>query len=190
MSQPRRMYLGVDPGKKGGLCLLDEAGTIVLVRPMPICAKPSGSQRANKGKRANEEVDACALGDVIRKHYQGLQAVLVEHQRIFGQQLLAVGAQQHGYGMLCGAVLGLGVRLETTDPKIWKHTVGIAPKREGRTVSEQREHLKGLAIAKASELWPHEDWLATPRSKKPHDGMAEAALLAEVLRRRELGVGW
>lgn len=42
---------------------------------------------------------------------------------------------------------------------------------------------KKLALAKARELWPEETWLESDRSKKPHDGMIDAALIAEFGRR-------
>lgn len=35
---------------------------------------------------------------------------------------------------------------------------------------------KSLWIAK--HVWPHENWLATERSKVPHDGLIDAALIA------------
>jgi hypothetical protein len=38
---------------------------------------------------------------------------------------------------------------------------------------------KPAALAKAKQLWPAETWLATNRSTKPHDGLVDAALIAE-----------
>lgn len=43
---------------------------------------------------------------------------------------------------------------------------------------------KVLARAKAAELWPDESWMATERSRVPHDGMIDAALIAEYGRRQ------
>jgi len=41
-----------------------------------------------------------------------------------------------------------------------------------------RGQSKKYALAKAKELRPDEQWLATPRSKKPHDGIVDAYLMA------------
>lgn len=41
---------------------------------------------------------------------------------------------------------------------------------------------KLYAAAKAKELWPNHNFLATPRSKKPHEGILDAALIAEYAR--------
>lgn len=42
-----------------------------------------------------------------------------------------------------------------------------------------RGKTKEYALNKARELWPEENWLATKRSTTPHDGMIDAALIAE-----------
>lgn len=44
---------------------------------------------------------------------------------------------------------------------------------------------KEYALAVARELWPDEAFRATKRSTTPHDGIVDAALIAEYLRRRE-----
>jgi len=45
---------------------------------------------------------------------------------------------------------------------------------------------KPAAKAKAQQLWPDEQWLATPRCKKAHDGMIDGALIAEYARIKNL----
>ena len=42
---------------------------------------------------------------------------------------------------------------------------------------------KAMAIAKAQELWPDEDWIKSAKAKNHHDGMIDAALIAEYGRR-------
>ena len=54
--------------------------------------------------------------------------------------------------------------------------LGVVPKGE----------TKAYARAKAAQIWPDEDWLATPRSKKAHEGLIDAALIAEFYRRKLL----
>jgi hypothetical protein len=45
---------------------------------------------------------------------------------------------------------------------------------------------KPRALEVASRTWPEEDWLATPRSSKPHEGLIDAALIAEYGRRMRI----
>jgi hypothetical protein len=42
-----------------------------------------------------------------------------------------------------------------------------------------RGETKAYAKAKALDMWPQESWTATERSTKAHDGMIDAALIAE-----------
>ncbi len=45
---------------------------------------------------------------------------------------------------------------------------------------------KVAALAAANKLWPTEQWLATSRSKTPHDGIIDAALIAYYNRDHQL----
>jgi hypothetical protein len=45
---------------------------------------------------------------------------------------------------------------------------------------------KPRALALAMALWPQESFLASPRCKVPHDGLIDAALIAEYSRRMKL----
>ena len=45
---------------------------------------------------------------------------------------------------------------------------------------------KPYALAKAKKLWPKEKWLATQRCSTPHEGLIDAALIAEYGRRIDL----
>lgn len=181
------LVLGVDPGKKGGLCLLDEHSRIVACVPMPIAPKPEGARRANRGKGANEEVDAVAIGDLVRAHYQRIRLALVEHQPIRGRQLLAVAEQQRGYGRICGALEGAGLRVRVVRPDAWKESMKVSLRKlPGHTARQHSARLKERALERARGLWPEQSW-TLPRCRSAHDGMAEAALLAEYGRRLAFG---
>jgi len=45
---------------------------------------------------------------------------------------------------------------------------------------------KALAKAKVAELWPDESWLPSERASVPHDGLIDAALIAEYGRRKTI----
>jgi hypothetical protein len=46
----------------------------------------------------------------------------------------------------------------------------------GKRLAKGQTKVKALAVA--NDLWPEESWLATSRSRTPHDGMVDAALIA------------
>jgi hypothetical protein len=50
----------------------------------------------------------------------------------------------------------------------------------------EKGQTKPAALSKARQLWPGETWLATARSSKPHEGLIDAALIAEWARRQKL----
>jgi hypothetical protein len=79
------------------------------------------------------------------------------------------------YGVIRGILESCNIRHIRVDPQIWqKEMLGKVPKGE----------TKPFARAKAKELWVTETWLATPRSKKAHEGLVDAALIAEFYRRK------
>lgn len=69
------------------------------------------------------------------------------------------------------------VRFHRVTPQSWqKEMLGKIPKGES----------KPMALAKARKLWPKENWLETPRCKTPHEGLIDAALIAEYGRTKNL----
>lgn len=77
------------------------------------------------------------------------------------------------YGMHYGQILGvlgcLQVRIDTVSSSVWKRSLGLSSDKDD-------------SIALASRLFPYVDLI--PRGcRKPHDGMAEALLIAEYGRR-------
>lgn len=102
-----------------------------------------------------------------------------------GQDSRVNASTQQGYGRLTGALDALGLRVVVVRPAAWKRDMGVSAKRDsGASPDQHRGKLKALALARAAALWPGEDFLATERSRTPHDGMFEAALIAEHLRRQ------
>jgi hypothetical protein len=81
------------------------------------------------------------------------------------------------YGVIRGILEAYNIRHVRIAPRTWQaEMLGKVPKGE----------TKAHARAKAREIWPDEDWLATPRSKKAHEGFIDAALIAEFYRRKLL----
>jgi hypothetical protein len=79
------------------------------------------------------------------------------------------------YGAIRGVLESCGIQHARIAPQTWQAALlGKVPK--GGT--------KAAARAKAAQIWPDEQWLATTRSKKPHEGYVDAALIAEFYRRK------
>ena len=73
-----------------------------------------------------------------------------------------------------GFFIAKNLTFKRITPQSWqKEMLGRVPK--GLT--------KGYALVTAMDLWPHENFHASPRCKTPHEGIVDAALIAEYLRR-------
>ena len=161
-------YLGIDPGKTGGLTLLRDEG--VFYQPMPatpldlwiwmgtmLLTTPVGSART---RAVLEQV-----GGYIKK--KGPQP---------GSAMFNFG---RGYGELRMALTAAGIRYEEITPRVWQKVLGIPPKKE----SESKSDFKGRLRARAQRLFPSlELWKGT---KTDQLACCDALLIAEYCRRRE-----
>jgi hypothetical protein len=73
-----------------------------------------------------------------------------------------------------------GVRThEITSPLTWQKVFWTKPKMpKGRKFDT-----KAAALKAAKQLWPLQDWRKNSRCTTPHDGLVDAALIAEYGRR-------
>ena len=155
--------VGIDPGLDGGLCLLERARNW---EPLMITMPTLGS-----GKR---ELN---LGAIIEWLKRGRpEFVVIEAQQSMPKQGVAstftIGKN---YGLLLGACNALGFPLQVVRPQQWqKVMLQGAPQRIGT---------KSAAAIVAQRLWPTLNFKATPKCKNAHDGIVDAALIAEYGRR-------
>lgn len=147
-------YLGIDPGQKGGLCLL--SGSEVKAWRMPDSAS--------------------GLLDLLRECIPKPTVILEKAQPMPKQGVSSVFSYGQGYGQLLGIIAALELRYHEIRPTAWKKVV---------LAGEADKSDKGTSIRVAERLFPTLE-LIPAGCRKPHDGMAEAALLAEYGRRLNL----
>jgi len=76
----------------------------------------------------------------------------------------------HGLGIIEGILTGLNITFLQPTPKTWQKVAwGGIPR---------AKDTKQTSVQAASILFPDEKFLATKRSRKPHDGLVDAALIA------------
>jgi hypothetical protein len=165
------IYIGIDNGLTGGLVALsDYPGPPIQSWPMPIKAKGKGN-----------EVDSLALWNMVSKYGMTSFAfgitVIIETPGKHSPGALALCSMWDSFGAIRGVLESRGVRHHRVDPQVWQKAM-LGKVEKGQT--------KPAAFARARQLWPDEDWLATPRSTKPHEGLIDAALIAEYGRRNNL----
>ena len=164
------IYIGIDNGLTGGLVALsDHPGAPIAMIPMPVKAKAKGN-----------EVDAAAILDwlVVDCEFRIIEiTAIIEIPGKHSPGVQALCSMWDSFGAIRGFLETRGIRHHRVAPQTWQKAI-LGNVEKGNT--------KPAALAKARQLWPGEAWLATPRSTKPHEGMIDAALIAEWARGRNL----
>ena len=164
-----KYYLGIDPGKQGAFVILDENSTIIEQIGTPLIGK---------------EYDRQAIIEILTSrefHKVGLENPDI----IFGVAKSAVASLSNCVGLIEGMMLGLEIPFILIKPKewqkeCWKH-INIQKK-----VDSKSNDTKATSTLAAVNLWPRENFKITNAgnpSKNHNDGMVDAALVAEYVRR-------
>jgi hypothetical protein len=163
------IVIGIDNGISGGLVAISaHHGLIIATTIMP-------SQK----HRTRNEVDIQAVHSWISgitDGQPGRAAYIIEEPNNSRNASTAysVAASFHSLRGYLEAYHAFYCRIT---PQSWqKAMLGKVP--AGET--------KAYALAKAREIWPEESWLASPRSKVPHEGIVDSFLIAEHGRRHLL----
>ena len=168
-----RLYLGADCGMDGGLITLDQWGQIKNVNVMPT-VKPG------KGRK----IDLRALDALLvnfKHHFGGIMAVLEDPG---GHAPSAAGLRSMTYSFAAIETLLVAhdIPHEIVRPLTWQKTFWSKPKMP----KGEKFDTKAAALSAARRLWPEQDWTPTERATRPHDGLIDAALIAEYGRRERL----
>ena len=151
------IYLGIDPGLNGGLVAINENEGIEYKCVMPTLM--------NKKK----DLDIKEIGVIIEdldfyaKEKKGQLFVILEKQYVrpvSGKRSCWMNG--FSYGVLRTAIAFVGVQTELVTPQIWMKALGLNSKDK-----------KG-SIKYCVDKYPSEDWTATERSRKVHDGLTDA----------------
>jgi hypothetical protein len=177
----------VDPGKEGAFAVLD-GPKILALATMPLV----------KGQGTKDVIDLGAVRQlvvnwakdfgvpsifVIEKQSPRPATVVRADEKPCAQcgrvgvstGSLANWSRGYGQAMLEMLAVCLGLRYALVAPQTWQ--ADILRDTTAKTT-------KQAALVVAKRLWPGQSWLATARSRKPHDGIVDAVCLGEYARRR------
>lgn len=150
----KTLFIGIDPGEKGGIACIDTESGICYT--VPYNEKTLIDMCRDETWRGKTEHIMCCLEKVGARPGQGVVSMFN-----FGQN----------FGYIKGVLEAFGVPYQEITPQKWKREFGLAS-----------DKAKSTEVCR--KLFPGIDLVATPKSKKPHDGMAEALLMAEYARRK------
>lgn len=157
------IYIGADNGLSGALVALSSEPGLA---PIKMTTMPT------RGKAKGNEVDGLAVYEWLLSLDTAFDrmTVILETPGKHSPGVQALCSMWDSYGCIRGILECRGIRHHRITPQAWQKVM-IPNCAKGDT--------KPAALAKAKQLWPSEQWLATSRSTKPHDGIIDAALLAE-----------
>jgi len=166
------LIIGVDNGISGALVALSTVAGLppVAVLPMPTQDRGSGNGREIDIKAVNRWINDLAVDSA---HI----TMIIERPGKHSPGVKSLCSMWDSFGRLCAYAELKRLRHVLVNPQTWQKTMlpGCA---KGQT--------KPFALTVARRLWPAETWLATPRSKKPDEGLIDAALIAEYARTKQL----
>ena len=148
----KTLFIGIDPGKSGGIAYIDTEHGFVCTEPYSDKALIS---LCNDASQCGNEV-ICCLEKVGAMPGQGVVSMFS-----FGQSV----------GYIKGVLESFKIPYQEITPQKWKREFGLSSD-------------KSKSAEICGRLFPAVSLLATIRCKKPHDGMAEALLMAEYARRK------
>lgn len=161
------IVIGIDPGLDGAMTAIMD-GEIFLSQVAPIIK--SGSKRQFDLGAMRHFFEFCSQH--CRPHLFIEQVGPMPKQGVTSTFNFGMG-----YGLWIGLAAGMGIPITKVRPQQWKGGMLAGTKKD-----------KGAAILRAKELWPVNNFKATERCKKDHDGLAESALIAEYGRRTLAGL--
>lgn len=151
-----KLYLGIDPGKKGGIVGVDRLGQIKFMSVMP----------------AIEQLpDQLACFDI--QHLCLEKAQCYPHD----SKPRAFNYGTH-FGMIQGILIANLIPYSLTPVREWQKQMICSPKYHD---TKRRALVSANKVFKKTKSF----WLPTKRHTKPHDGIIDAALIAEYCRRMQ-----
>lgn len=197
--------IGMDVGLSGGIAILARSASTPRIWrasafSMPTFEELSPVKRGKKRKMIND-YDVRSIAAIVQQIVAaGLNDGGVTHACIERQRpLIAKGAAMNietsritamrlgrGQGILEGICHASGCqRVDLVYPQSWQNRILGSPnqRKHVHTMDGQRASTKVLAVAMAPSLYPEVSYLRTLRSKRLHDGMCDAMLIAEYKRR-------
>lgn len=163
------IYVGLDPGKNGGIVGLYEDGSMAFKHRMPQIGNDY-DERAIVAILYNPKIVHVALEDV-----HAIQAA-PGGGKIGASSNFSFG---EGKGILRGIIAALFLKYTLVQPKAWQKVAWEGVKKQSNT--------KATSKVAAMRLFPNEDFLATPKSSVPHDGIIDAAHIANYIRLKYQG---
>ena len=147
------IYIGIDPGQKGGIACINNDK--VYVTAMPLAGREVDGNAIYKWLITHTLYETNTIACVEKVHSMPKQGVSSSFK--FGKN----------YGIVIGVLSALGVSIKLVTPQRWKRAILFDTKRD-----------KQAAIEYCRLKYPNVNLLASKKSRVPHSGIADALCIA------------
>lgn len=156
-----KVVVGIDPGEKGGIAVLDDVGNVVDVTKMP--GTPQDIFMYLNSVYEKAETEGCPIVCYMEQVGHGMP----------GQSSKATATFARHCGHLDMALLALGIPTNTITPNKWEKSYQL-----GKNSDYSKTEWKNRLKAKAQQMFP---------KVKMTLAICDALLLAEFGRKQEVG---
>lgn len=155
MAEQNRIYIGIDPGSKGGISIIK-------------------NDKVEQLKIYDSYEISNILSDVITTYGLNNYSIMCTLEKV--HSMPRDGVKQafkfgENYGFVKGTLMALHIPFQEVPPQTWKKEYSLL------------KQDKSASIKRCKELFPGINLLPTPRCVKESDGLAEATLICEYGRR-------
>lgn len=159
--------IGIDVGAKGGIAIVDENGQLILLERIPDI----------KGKTDYNTL--AGFFTQFKESFPNSTVFIEDVHSIFGSSAKSNFSFGSIKGFKMGLCAALRLRYELVQPKAWQKEVWNPSDKIYKSGAKKKTvDTKATSLLAAKRLFPDETFIATSRSKKPHDGLVDAALIA------------
>lgn len=166
------LYTGIDCGLDGGISLVDTDGKLLQSMVMPTIS--NGKGRKIDLKTLNEYFDSAST--------YSIETFIVEDPGGHAPSAAGLRSMTYSFAVVEALLVAHELRYITIPSQKWQKEFWNKPKMP----KGKKFNTKAAALITAQKIFPTEKWLKSKRCTKPHDGMIDAALLAEYGRRKGL----
>jgi len=151
----KKRCIGIDPGKGGGIAVMSN-GNIITVTTMILAT--------------DKKIDLTSMSEWIVAAIDGGSAIACIEgvASMPGQGVSSMFSFGYSVGAIHGILAALGIPRHIVSPQKWQRSV------LGRNTKD-----KNVAIDYCRRVYPNVSLLPTERSRKPHNGIADAICICQ-----------
>ena len=166
-----KAYIGIDPGKQGGI-VINYDGSVIKAHVMPVIGK---------------EYDLKSLFKILKDTSMfNCYCVLEDVHAIFGSAAGSTFDFGYGLGLIEGILTACEIPYTKVAPKAWQKKMfeGVPLiTKPSSTKKTMVTDTKKMATIAAQRMFPTFDLRGTEKCRTPHSGVVDALLMCEYSRR-------